>query len=106
MIARSPRERELYEARMKMQRDEQGHCSGERPRARSGTRGRPRKGLEEGLEKGREEGLEKGRLVGRIQLLESLLGLSESSSVELNSQTLAALSQLASDMQKRLGERG
>jgi len=103
MIARSPRERELYEARLKMQRDEQSRIAAAKDQGHA-------TGLEEGLEKGREEGreegLEKGRLVGRVQLLENLLGLSESSSVELNSQTLAALSQMASDLQQRLRERG
>ncbi len=99
MIARSPRERELYEARLKMQRDEQSRIAAAKDQGHAAGL---EEGLEQGLEKGREEGLEKGCLVGRIQLLENLLGLSESSSVELNSQPLAALSQMASDLQKRL----
>ncbi len=61
MIARSPRERELYEARLKMQRDEQSRIAAAKDQGHAA-----------GLEKGREEGLEKGCLVGRIQLLENL----------------------------------
>jgi predicted transposase/invertase (TIGR01784 family) len=87
MIARSPRERELYEARLKMQRDEQSR-------------------IEAAEERGEARGRSEGRLIGRVQLLQTLLGLPESSDADLAIRTIDQLAQLESDLQRQLRERG
>ena len=98
MIARTPRERQLYEARLKMERD-----------AAAKLEYAKAEGLEEGLEKGREEGREEGRLqgefAGRIRLLQQLLGLPESAANELVEMNIAQLSDLASRLQTQLRDR-
>ena len=103
MIARSPKERELYEARLKMQRDEQSRLNAAKDQGHA-------EGLEQGLERGLEQGLEQGRkqgrLLGRIQLLESLLGLAESSPDDLASKSVSELSAMESDLQQQLRDRG
>ena len=94
MIARTPREREFYEARLKMERD----IAAQLEYAQS-----------EGLEKGLEQGLEKGRVqgeyVGRIRLLQQLLGLPESTSSELVEMSIEQLSDLSNRLQSQLRER-
>ncbi|MFN0051686.1 MAG: hypothetical protein ACKV0T_05820 [Planctomycetales bacterium] len=90
MIAKSPRERELYEARLKMQRDEAA---------------RLKYSMEEGLAKGHVEGRVEGRLIGQIQLLQQLLGLSESPTDELAAIPVDQLSSLFSDLQTQRRER-
>jgi len=82
MIARTPRERELYEARLKLQRDEQSR-------------------LNAALDQGHEE----GRLIGRIQLLETLLDLNISSTDALSLRTIEDLKALEADLQRRLRDR-
>ena len=82
MIARTPRQRQLYEARLKMQRDEQSR-----------------------IEAAEERGEARGRLVGRVQLLQQLLGQPESREAELTSQPIDQLAALESDLQRQLRER-
>ncbi|KAA5539002.1 hypothetical protein FYK55_25745 [Roseiconus nitratireducens] len=78
MIARTPRERELYEARLKLQRDEQSRL---------------------------DAALDRGRLIGRVQLLESLLGQETSSTDALKARSVEELQALEADLQRRLRER-
>ncbi|KAA5538994.1 Rpn family recombination-promoting nuclease/putative transposase [Roseiconus nitratireducens] len=82
MIARTPRERELYEARLKLQRDEQSR-----------------------LDAALAQGLEKGQYLGRIQLLESLLGQDTSPTDALKARSVDELQALEADLQRRLRER-
>ena len=94
-IAAKTEDRAMYDAREKAQRDYQWALQGARE-----------EGLEEGLEKGREEGLEKGSLAGRIQLLQQLLGESESALEELRDLPTDELSSRLADLQQRLRSRG
>jgi predicted transposase/invertase (TIGR01784 family) len=59
-------------------------------------------GLEKGLEKGREEGV----LIGKIQLLEQLLGQQQTPDEELLGRSLEELKSLLSRLQERLRHRG
>ena len=86
MISRTPRERELYEARLKLDRDEAARLLGAR-------------------EEGREEGERIGKLIGVIQTLQELLGDSVSSSDELRAESDESLSSLVSLLQSRLRDR-
>lgn len=60
--------REVYEARLKWQRDYEGRLNYEQKKARE-------EGLEEGMEKGREEGMEKGRQEEKVKTAIELLKL-------------------------------
>ena len=62
-------------------------------------------GMEEGLEQGLEKGIERGTLSGKIQLLQQLLGDSESSLSDLNDTSIAELSVQLQDLQNRLRTR-
>tara|TARA_R110002073_G_scaffold5624_26_gene34710 strand:- start:1943 stop:2839 length:897 start_codon:yes stop_codon:yes gene_type:complete len=90
MIARSPEERDLYEARLKMQRDEEA---------------RLRYAKNQGLEEGREEGIRRGNLAGRIQLLQELLGESVTEMAVLETQDIAELTAAVAVLQRRLRDR-
>ena len=118
MIARTPRERELYEARLKMERDtaaqleyatakgvEQGIELGVEQGIELGIERGIELGIERGLVKGLEEGRVQGEFVGRIRLLEQLLGLPESSSDALEELNIEQLSQLEQRLQAQLRER-
>ncbi|MBP89965.1 MAG: hypothetical protein CMJ64_25195 [Planctomycetaceae bacterium] len=59
MIFQSPEDRQFYEARMKFLHDEEARLIAAR---------------EEGMEKGREEGAAQGTLVGKIQILQEIIG--------------------------------
>ena len=99
MIARTPRELEYYEARLKMERDVASQLE---DALSEGIE----KGREEGIEEGLEKGREQGEYVGRIRLLQQLLGLPESSSNELVVMSIGQLSDLANRLQTQLRERG
>ena len=59
-------------------------------------------GREEGRGEGREEGREEGEWIGRIRLVQELLGDPVSTSEELASWDLERLRQLAESLQARL----
>ncbi len=102
MISQTPRERELYEARLKMERDEAARLLGAREEGRE-------KGREEGHEKGRKKGREEGKrlwkLVGVVQTLQQLLGIEVSVSEDLEIRSEEDLSNLAETLQTRLRDR-
>jgi predicted transposase/invertase (TIGR01784 family) len=98
MISQSPEERLLYEARMKFLHDEQARLLAAREEGLT-------TGLAKGREEGREEGLCTGRLVGKIQLLQQLVGERESSVEELLQCDPAGLAALLSELQHRLRTR-
>ena len=66
MISKTPTQRMLYDARLKLLRDEESRLRGARQEGLQ-------EGLEQGLEKGLQQGLEKGVIVGRILLLQEWL---------------------------------
>jgi hypothetical protein len=99
MISQSPEERQYYEARMKFLHDEQARLLAAREEGLE-------QGLEQGLIKGRAERLERGSLVGKIQLLQQLLGEDESSLEELRRHDPASLVALLAELQSRLRSRG
>ena len=98
MIAQSPREREMYEARLKFERDQAWRIRTAKAEGRA-------EGIEEGTAKGRAEGIERGECLGQIRLLQSLLGLPESSSSELATLEFEQLSNLATQLQAQLRDR-
>jgi predicted transposase/invertase (TIGR01784 family) len=87
MISQTPRERELYEARVKLERDEAARLLGAR---------------EEGL----EEGKRIGKLVGVIQMLQQLLAIEVSPSADLDVQPEKDLALLVETLQSSLRDRG
>ena len=91
MISKSPEDRQFYEARLKFLHDEQARLIAAR---------------EEGRAEGREEGREEGTLVGKIQLLQQLLGEEEASTSELLQRTSVELNRLFLELQERLRTRG
>ncbi len=86
MIARDPKQRSLYESRLKAERD---------VRAKE----------EYAHEKGREEGREEGEAIGRVKLLRQLLGDDLPLECELRSMSLEDLALMEADLQHRLRER-
>ena len=95
VISQTPRERELYEARVKLERDEAARLLGARE-----------EGREEGLEKGRLEGKRIGKLIGVIQMLQQLLAIEVSPSEDLAVQPERDLAMLVETLQSRLRDRG
>jgi len=87
MISRTPEDRALYEARLKLQRDEQSR-------------------LEAAEARGRAEGRAQGELIGKIQLLQGILNEPEQSSDELMTLSEEELNTLLTSLQKRLRSRG
>jgi predicted transposase/invertase (TIGR01784 family) len=82
MISQTPRERELYEARLKMERDEAARLLG-----------------------AREEGKRLGKLIGVVQTLQQLLGMEVSTSEYLEVRSEEDLSLLVETLQSRLRDR-
>ncbi|TWU00946.1 Rpn family recombination-promoting nuclease/putative transposase [Stieleria varia] len=95
MISRSPDDRALYEARLKLQRDEQSRLEAAEAR-----------GKEIGTEIGKEIGEARGRIQGKIQLLQGLLNEPESPADLLSTMSDEALTQLQASLQERLRSRG
>ena len=98
MIARNPKERQVYDDRLKAERDEWAR-----------TAQAKLDGLEEGMEKGLEKGLEKGRrqgqIIGKIELLCQLLNQPYLGKRPLHEQTEEELAAFEADLQRRLRER-
>lgn len=60
------------------------------------------KGREEGREQGREEGLEKGALMGKIQVIQEIIGVSKVSDEELKAETIESLKKMLADLKSQL----
>jgi predicted transposase YdaD len=90
MISRSPDDRQFYEARQKFLHDEEAKLLAAR---------------EEGREEGRQEGRAQGATIGKIQLLQQLLGDQEQATSELLKLDEARLSLLLAALQARLRSR-
>ena len=89
MISKTPEQQMQYDARRKFQMDEAARLE----QARN-----------EGEAKGLREGLQKGALLGRIRLLQELLGIAPSAD-ELSNHDEARLSELADQLQCQLHSR-
>ena len=87
MISKSPEDRQFYEARMKFLHDEQARLIAAR-------------------EEGREEGAAQGTLVGKIQMLQEILGDTVVGAPELLQRSADQLSKLLAELQERLRSRG
>lgn len=75
MISKSPEEQQYYEDRLKFLRDQHAILAAERLEARhEGLEEGRQEGLQEGRHEGRQEGLKQGILVGRIQMLQEMIG--------------------------------
>ena len=106
MIARTPQQQMLYDARVKFQRDEVARLRYAEGEARE-------KGLEQGLEQGLKAGRMEGRLqgearglkLGRILVLQELLGIQASTSEELSRYDDAQLHDMAEHLQQQLRAR-
>ena len=90
MIARSPNLRMLYDDEAKAELDRFSALKGAR---------------EEGEAVGRADGLEQGTMIGKIAVLEQLLGLPETDTADLARRSLSELQQTVKDLQHRLSER-
>lgn len=95
MISQTPEQQRQYDARLKFQLDEAARLEFAREQA-----------LREGEEKGRVEGRREGKLLGRIAILQELLGVEEPTSTELSSYNEDQLSELAEQLQGQLRNRG
>jgi len=87
MIAKTPNERSTYEARLKFQRDEAAR-------------------LLQAQLTGRLEGRLEGEQIGKIRVLQELLGISKVPDVDLDKMDLKELEALAADLQSQLRVRG
>lgn len=107
MISQTPEDRQFYEARLRYLQNEEARLNAAIEAARQeGIEKGIEKGMEEGMEKGREEGAVQGALIGKIQLLQELVGDSVSGTSELLPRGWDELSQLLGDLQQRLRSRG
>jgi flagellar biosynthesis/type III secretory pathway protein FliH len=95
MINQTPEQLQEYRARMKFQLDETARLAYAR-----------QEGLREGEAKGLREGVQKGELLGRIEILQELLSLSQPTREELSTYELSQLSDLAIQLQQQLSRRG
>jgi hypothetical protein len=80
----------MYDQREKAQRDYEWALSGAR---------------EEGREEGERLGMERGELVGKVRLLQELLGLEQNSTEELRTLAIETLTDRLTDLQQRLRDR-
>jgi cell fate (sporulation/competence/biofilm development) regulator YlbF (YheA/YmcA/DUF963 family) len=89
MITQSPETRELYEARLKIKRDEEARLDYART-----------EGIAEGRVEGEQLGLARGEKIGQIRLLERLLRRSPTDDAELAKASLQDLSRRLDDLEK------
>src|SRR5262249_33806354 len=90
MIARSPEQENLYQSRLKAQRDDVAKLKFAK---------------QQGHQEGRQEGEGFGRIQGQIQLLEQLLGLPESKPEDFAGVSLERLTAQANELQRQLRDR-
>jgi predicted transposase/invertase (TIGR01784 family) len=101
-IAAKTEDRMMYDQRLKAQRDYQWGLDSAR---QEGMEKGMEKGMEEGMEKGRKEGRKEGEAIGKIQLLQELLGDESSSPASLHERPIGELSAMLADLQQRLRSR-
>lgn len=98
MISRTPDERALYKARLKLERDERGRMLGAE---QEGIAKGELIGEQRGKQIGKQIGEQVGEQVGTIHAFQQFLGLSETARDELAAMDLAELKALATDLQTR-----
>ncbi len=86
MIARDPQQRQLYELRLKVERD-----------ARANLASAIQQGIEQGIEQGRRDGV-----ISKVKLLRDLLRVTTPSDSELAEMAMAQLDQLDVDYERQL----
>jgi flagellar biosynthesis/type III secretory pathway protein FliH len=95
MISRTPEERRTHDSRLRARRDYLSDIEFAR-----------QDGLQKGLERGLEQGLEQGEQIGKIRLLQQLLGEPVSAEADLVGTELTQLRHMAEELQIRLSDRG
>jgi flagellar biosynthesis/type III secretory pathway protein FliH len=105
-IARTPEERQLYEARRQAELDyraglDEAHARGWQEGERLGLEKGERLGLEKGRSEGRQEA-ERAVLVDQIRFLQDVLGGPVSSESELSALDLAVLRQTCAELRDRV----
>ena len=113
MISMTAEEKQRYVARLKSRRDAYARMEDEKAR-RIDEAARLEKalaeGLAQGIAKGTADGLQEGRqegvLIGRITLLQQLLGVPQSTLEELSGCDEARLNELSDQLQQQLRTRG
>ena len=107
MISRTPEQLMLYNARLKFQLDAEARLlyAREEGEARGEARGR-QEGRQEGEEIGKEIGKARGLKLGRITLLQELLGLRLSTVEEFTGYDESQLTDMADQLQQQLRTRG
>ena len=103
MISQNPEQRQLYEARLKFQRDEAARLEGA---INEGIEKGIEKGITQGRVEGRVEGLKVGQLLGQITILHDLLGISQTNTEELSIFSEAQLVELIDQLKQKLRSRG
>lgn len=101
-ISQKSEDRAMYDQREKAERDYEWAMEEALEEARQQAM---QKGQEEGRAKGREEGLQEGKLVGRIQLLQELLGEQPIADEELEGLPSERCQDLLAQLQGRLRNR-
>ncbi len=99
MVSKNPEQKQLYDARLKFQRDEAARMESALEQGRA-------EGRDEGLREGIEKGIEKGELLGQIKLLQSLLNVSRPTRAELKKYSEVQLSELVEQLKLQLRTRG
>lgn len=94
MISQSPEQLMMYNARLKFQRDEEARLI--QARLEGEARGEAR---------GRQEGRQEGVIVGRVLLLQQLLGIRPSTVDDLSGYDVAQLTELEAELQRQLRDR-
>lgn len=94
MISKSPEDLQYYEDRLKFLRDEAGKLKAAQE-----------EGERIGLEKGEQRGLRKGELIGKLLILQELLGTSSASSEDLAGLDVTELAGRIDRLQSQLRDR-
>ena len=89
MISKSPEEHRVYDMRLKFQRDEATRIAA----------------TQREIEAACVEGVQKGVLLGRIAVLQELLGVAEPTADELSSSDESRLTELAEQLQTQVRNR-
>ena len=109
MVSKSPEEHRLYDLRRKFQRDEATRIEVAQRDLEAARAEALREGLEqgirEGIPEGETKGTQKGVLLGRVALLQELLGISQPAPDELSNFDAVELSELADVLQTQLRNR-
>ncbi|WP_158249841.1 hypothetical protein [Rhodopirellula sp. MGV] len=98
MIARNPNEKRFYDARLKMQRDEQARLDAAEAIGEA-------RGQAIGEARGKAIGEERGALIGRVEILQSLVGDVQHSFDQLRALSTEELAEVEVLLQQRLRDR-